>query len=137
MSIDSSVLHSKLKEFFGFDSFKADQERVVRHLTDGNDAFVLMPTGGGTITLINGSEVDAQYKVNFTVPASPLAFTYTYAVDGGAPQTVTEGTFVDLPMNATAVITISWVWEFTDTNENALAGTTLDVTAAVVVEQVN
>ena len=47
MSIDSSVLHSKLKEFFGFDSFKADQERVVRHLTDGNDAFVLMPTGGG------------------------------------------------------------------------------------------
>ena len=47
MSIDSSVLHSKLKEFFGFDSFKADQEQVVRHLTDGNDAFVLMPTGGG------------------------------------------------------------------------------------------
>lgn len=78
-----------------------------------------------------------QYKVNFTVPASPLAFTYTYSVDGAAPQTVTEGTFVDLPMNATAVITISWVWEFTDTNENALAGATLDVTAAVVVEQVN
>ena len=47
MSIDSSVLHSKLKEFFGFDSFKADQERIVRHLTEGNDAFVLMPTGGG------------------------------------------------------------------------------------------
>ena len=47
MSIDSSVLHSKLKEFFGFDSFKADQERVVKHLTEGNNAFVLMPTGGG------------------------------------------------------------------------------------------
>ena len=47
MEIDSSVLHSKLKEFFGFDSFKSDQERIVRHLIDGNNAFVLMPTGGG------------------------------------------------------------------------------------------
>ena len=47
MTIDSSLLHSKLKEFFGFDSFKADQERIIRHLTDGNNAFVLMPTGGG------------------------------------------------------------------------------------------
>ena len=47
MTIDSSVLHSKLKEFFGFDSFKADQERVIRHLTGKKNAFVLMPTGGG------------------------------------------------------------------------------------------
>ena len=47
MSIDSALLHAKLKEFFGFDSFKADQERIIRHLTDGNNAFVLMPTGGG------------------------------------------------------------------------------------------
>ena len=47
MNIDSSVLHSKLKEFFGFDSFKADQERIIRHLIDKNNAFVLMPTGGG------------------------------------------------------------------------------------------
>ena len=47
MKIDSSVLHSKLKEFFGFDSFKAGQERVITHLVEGNNAFVLMPTGGG------------------------------------------------------------------------------------------
>ena len=47
MAIDSSVLHEKLKEFFGFDSFKGDQERVIQHLTSGKDAFVLMPTGGG------------------------------------------------------------------------------------------
>ena len=47
MAIDSVTLHTKLKEFFGFDSFKADQERIIRHLTDGNNAFVLMPTGGG------------------------------------------------------------------------------------------
>ena len=47
MTIDSALLHAKLKEFFGFDSFKADQERIIRHLVDGNNAFVLMPTGGG------------------------------------------------------------------------------------------
>ncbi len=41
------MLHSKLKDFFGFDSFKADQERIIRHLVDKNNAFVLMPTGGG------------------------------------------------------------------------------------------
>lgn len=47
MTIDSSVLHAKLKDFFGFDSFKGDQERVIQHLVNGKNAFVLMPTGGG------------------------------------------------------------------------------------------
>ena len=36
-----------LKEIFGFDKFKGDQEAVIRNLLAGNDAFVLMPTGGG------------------------------------------------------------------------------------------
>ena len=47
MTIDSALLHGKLKEFFGFDSFKADQEKIITHLANGNNAFVLMPTGGG------------------------------------------------------------------------------------------
>ena len=47
MTIDSSILHAKLKEFFGFESFKADQEKVIKHLVDGGNTFVLMPTGGG------------------------------------------------------------------------------------------
>ncbi len=47
MDIDSSTLQGKLKEFFGFDSFKGDQEKIVRHLVSGGDAFVIMPTGGG------------------------------------------------------------------------------------------
>ena len=38
MDIDSSVLHSKLKEFFGFDSFKSDQEDIIKHLTAGGNA---------------------------------------------------------------------------------------------------
>ena len=40
-------LTEKLKQYFGFDKFKGDQECVIRSLLDGNDVFVLMPTGGG------------------------------------------------------------------------------------------
>jgi ATP-dependent DNA helicase RecQ len=47
MDIDSVVLHAKLKEFFGFDSYKGIQEEIIMHLIKGNDAFVLLPTGGG------------------------------------------------------------------------------------------
>ena len=47
MEIDSTVLNSKLKEFFGFDSFKGDREAIIRNLLEGKDTFVLMPTGGG------------------------------------------------------------------------------------------
>jgi ATP-dependent DNA helicase RecQ len=36
-----------LKHFFGFDEFKGEQEQVVQSVLDGNDAFVIMPTGGG------------------------------------------------------------------------------------------
>ena len=43
----SSEIRNTLKNFFGFDSFKGDQEEIIQHLLDGNDCFVLMPTGGG------------------------------------------------------------------------------------------
>ena len=36
-----------LKHFFGFDEFKGEQEQVVQSVLYGNDAFVIMPTGGG------------------------------------------------------------------------------------------
>ncbi len=40
-------LTEQLKKHFGFDTFKGNQESVIRNVLDGNDTFVLMPTGGG------------------------------------------------------------------------------------------
>ena len=40
-------LNEQLKHHFGFDSFKGEQEAIIRNLLEGNDTFVLMPTGGG------------------------------------------------------------------------------------------
>lgn len=40
-------LHEKLKEYFGFDNFKGNQEAIIRNVLAGKNTFVLMPTGGG------------------------------------------------------------------------------------------
>lgn len=48
MNMDKTMnLTEALKKYFGFDKFKGDQERIIQNLLDGNDTFVLMPTGGG------------------------------------------------------------------------------------------
>jgi ATP-dependent DNA helicase RecQ len=40
-------LHEALKEHFGFDKFKGNQEKIIENLLAGNDTFVIKPTGGG------------------------------------------------------------------------------------------
>ena len=40
-------LTEELKKYFGFDTFKGNQEAIIENLLAGNDTFVLMPTGGG------------------------------------------------------------------------------------------
>jgi ATP-dependent DNA helicase RecQ len=41
------ILNEKLKTHFGFDTFKGNQKAIIRNVLEGNDTFVLMPTGGG------------------------------------------------------------------------------------------
>jgi ATP-dependent DNA helicase RecQ len=40
-------LSEHLKHYFGFSKFKGEQESIIQNILDGNDAFVIMPTGGG------------------------------------------------------------------------------------------
>ena len=43
----SSPAHELLKRVFGYDAFRGNQQAIVEHVAAGNDALVLMPTGGG------------------------------------------------------------------------------------------
>ena len=47
MSVKTSSLQDELQRYFGFSQFKRQQEKIIQNTLDGNDAFVIMPTGGG------------------------------------------------------------------------------------------
>ena len=58
-----------LRETFGYDDFKGDQERVIRHVVEGGDALVLMPTGGGKSLCY---QIPALVRPGVGVVVSPL-----------------------------------------------------------------
>ena len=45
--VETPEILDTLKSFFGFDGFKGNQEKIIKNLLNGNDTFVIMPTGGG------------------------------------------------------------------------------------------
>ncbi len=45
--VDTKVIHDYLKKYFGFNTFKGNQEEIIQNVLLGKDSFVLMPTGGG------------------------------------------------------------------------------------------
>jgi len=45
--LDVYPLHDLLKQIFGFDSFKGNQEAIIKSVLEGDNTFVIMPTGGG------------------------------------------------------------------------------------------
>ena len=47
MSAKKANLSGELKKYFGFSTFKGQQELIIQELLEGKDIFVLMPTGGG------------------------------------------------------------------------------------------
>ncbi len=62
-------LQQKLKEIFGFVSFKGDQEKIIRSVLAGKDTFVIMPTGGGKSLCY---QLPAMILDGTTIVVSPL-----------------------------------------------------------------
>ena len=44
---EKDALKDKLKELFGYTTFRGNQEVVIRNILDGKNTFVIMPTGAG------------------------------------------------------------------------------------------
>jgi ATP-dependent DNA helicase RecQ len=47
MAVAEMELSKALQEYFGFNKFKGNQEKIITSLLSGKDTFVIMPTGGG------------------------------------------------------------------------------------------
>ena len=47
MQVVEQSIKASLQKYFGFSSFKGEQQEVIQNLLDGNNTFVIMPTGGG------------------------------------------------------------------------------------------
>jgi ATP-dependent DNA helicase RecQ len=45
--VNDATIHDYLKKYFGFNTFKGNQEHIIKNVLAGRDTFVLMPTGGG------------------------------------------------------------------------------------------
>jgi len=69
MVLNDTELRTSLKKYFGFSTFKGLQEDVIKNVIEGNNTFVIMPTGGGKSLCY---QLPALMKEGTAIIVSPL-----------------------------------------------------------------
>src|SRR5574344_983787 len=107
-------LNASLKEHFGFDKFKGNQEAIIRNILNGNDTFVLMPTGGGKSL---GYQLPALIQPGTAIIISPLIALMKNQVDAMRGFSEDNGIahFLNSSLNKSAIMQV---------REDVLAGKT-------------
>ena len=101
-AIDRASLSKLLKSYFGFDTFKGDQESIILNVLNGNDTFVLMPTGGGKSLCY---QLPSLLMDGVAIVISPLIALMKNQVDAIRNYSEEDGVahFINSSLNKTAI----------------------------------